>query len=154
MKKRHTALINIALFTLLLVGFISCERDFIDIGTEIVGETNFNTDNADYDVISYNMPVAPMQTNGLTDYLLGYYNDPAYGAFSANVVSQMTPTAYDPDFGENVVLDSVILTIPYFNEILETDDDGNSTYRLDSLFGGEPYKLSIYQNNVKFVSKK
>lgn len=147
MKKRHTALKNIALLVLLLAGFISCERDFIDIGTGIAGETNFITDNADFDVISYNMPVAPMQTNGLTDYLLGYYKDPAFGAFSANIVAQMTPTAYDPDFGENVVLDSVVLTIPYFNEILETDDDGNSTYRLDSLFGGEPYKLSIYQNN-------
>ena len=59
----------------------------------------------------------------------------------------MTPSAYDPQFGENIVLDSVVLTIPYFSRAIETDEDGNNTYLIDSIFGDSPIKLSVYKNN-------
>ena len=59
----------------------------------------------------------------------------------------MVPDQYHPDFGENAVLDSVILTIPYFSRGVETSDDDDITYELDSIYGDSPIKISIYRNN-------
>jgi hypothetical protein len=83
---------------------------------------------------------------------LGYYKDDVYGGSTVNFVGQMTPTAYDPTFGENVVLDSVVLVVPLFSTKTDTDEDGNSTYKLDSIFSNDPtdyppIKLSVYKNN-------
>ncbi|NNK88420.1 MAG: DUF4270 domain-containing protein, partial [Flavobacteriaceae bacterium] len=59
----------------------------------------------------------------------------------------LTPSEYNPMFGENVVLDSVVLTLPYFSTLTDTDEDGNNTYEVDSIFGNSPVKLSVYKNN-------
>ena len=76
-----------------------------------------------------------------------YNNNTIYGESTASFVGQMVPDQYSPDFGENPVLDSVILTIPYFSRGIETSDEDDITYELDSVYGGSPIKLSIYRNN-------
>ena len=56
--------------------------------------------------------------------------------------------AVEPDFGENPVLDSVVLTIPYFSTNLGANDEGEVQYELDSVFNPNvPIKLSIFENN-------
>jgi hypothetical protein len=149
MKKTKFTLLNTAILVLLIFGFVSCEREFTNIGSDIIAENNFETSSEMFTVITYNRPIGAMQTDGFSDNLLGIFNDPAFGSFTANVVSQIAPNqdTYNPDFGENVVLDSVVLTIPYFNNLIETDEDGNNTYTLDSVFGDSPIKLSIYKSN-------
>jgi hypothetical protein len=119
MKKRKLVLKNIALLAFISLGFIACERDFAEIGTGIVGDDNFSTANKTYPVITYNKRVTPIQSNALPDNLLGYYKDPNFsegnqnsGTTTANFVSQLTPKRLNPTFGDNIVLDSVILTIP------------------------------------------
>ena len=39
------------------------------------------------------------------------------------------------------------MTIPYFSRGVETSDEDDITYELDSVYGGSPIKLSIYRNN-------
>jgi hypothetical protein len=150
MKTRKNILQNIALLTLILAGFISCEKDFASIDSDVVNSdnaTNFSTDILKFPVRTYNKKITPFQTNGLPVNLFGFYNDPVYGSSNVNFVGQMTPTAYNPTFGENVVIDSIVLTMPYFSRNTETDEDGNNTYELDSIFGNSPIKLSVYKNN-------
>jgi hypothetical protein len=150
MKKKHIILKNIALLTIIFAGFIACDKDFASIESDVVNSdntANFTTDKTTYPVISYNKKITPFQSNRLPAYLLGYYNDPVFGTSSANFVSQMFPAAFDPSFGDNIVLDSVILKIPYFSTSLGVDDDGNTSYKLDSVYGNTPIKLSVYQNN-------
>jgi len=147
---RKALIQNIALLTLLLVGFISCEKDFASIDSDVVNSdnaTNFSTDFFEFPVLTYNKKIEPFQTNGLPVNLLGFHNDPVYGTTTVNFVGQMVPTAFDPTFGENVVLDSVVLTVPYFSRNVGTDEDGNSTYEIDSIFGDTPIRLSVYKNN-------
>jgi hypothetical protein len=149
MKKKNI-LQNIALLTLILFGFISCEKDFASIDSDVVNSdnaTNFNTNFMKFPVRTYNKKIGPFQTNGLPVNLLGFYNDPVYGSSTVNFVGQMTPTNYNPTFGNNVVLDSVVLTIPYFSVNTETDENGNSTYKIDSIFGDKPIRLSVFKNN-------
>ncbi|WAC03881.1 DUF4270 domain-containing protein [Lacinutrix neustonica] len=92
-----------------------------------------------------------VQADNLPGTLLGVYKDPntVFGITEANLTTQLVPTIFNPDFGDNPVLESVILHIPYFSTLQSTDDDGNNSYTLDSIYGntGADYKLSIYRNN-------
>ena len=125
----------------------SCENEFSEIGTDIVGTPGFEIKKKTYPVTTYNKKITPFQSNGLAENLLGYYYDPVFGATTVNFVGQLTPASLTPNFGENTVLDSVVLTIPY-NSTVSTGDD--TSYELDSLYGGtksDSIKLSIFRNN-------
>ena len=150
MKKINTILKNTVLSAFILGSLFACDIDFASIDSDVINPDNaknFSTNVEEYSVIAYNKNVGSVQTNGLTSNLLGYYNDPVYGTSISNFVSQMSPTTFDSSFGENIVLDSVVLTIPFFSRLIETDTDGNSTYELDSIFGDTPIKLSVYKND-------
>ncbi len=155
MKKKNIIFKNIALITIIFIVLIACDKDFASLDSDVINPdnaTNFLTNFEEYSVITYNKNIGPVRTNGLPSYLLGYNYDPTFGTSTSNFVSQINPSAFDPIFGENVVLDSVVLTIPYFSRAIETDEDGNTTYELDSIFpkldeNSTPIKLSIFKNN-------
>ncbi len=130
---------------LVIVVFASCEEDFNTIGSDIVDQ-NFTTELFDEStVISYSRKLLPVQTNSLPAYQLGVYNDPVYGESRVNLLSQLTLQTGDPDFGECVQLDSVVLYLPFFSE--STLANEVTTYTLDSVFGNEPINISIYESN-------
>src|SRR5690606_3041116 len=106
-----------------------------NLDTDIVGDPNFGTASEKYDVIAYTKKLQPVQTNNLPINLLGVYKDPVYGLTTGNFVTQLSPTVLAPDFGEDVVLDSVVLTVPYFSRQTGIAENGDSTYELDSVFG-------------------
>ncbi len=148
--KQVTAVLALALF------IISCEDDFGTIGTDIVGEVNFDTELAqDFKVAAYSRNYADpsgfngVQTNGAETGVLGFYNDPTYGSTTSSYLSQVQLSRNDPDFGDETVIESVVFTLTYFATIEETDTDGNSTYSLDSIFGNTPgqMKLSVYRSD-------
>jgi hypothetical protein len=152
-KKLNSVKATIILLAL-IVSIIACDKDYASIGVDVIGVNNFETSKNDYPVITYNNRVSPVQTNNLTSSLLGIYNDVVYGTISANFVSQMnlSSTNLNRGYGVNIQLDSVVLTIPYFSEVNAeepTDEDGNTNYVLDSVYGNieAPMKLSIFQNN-------
>lgn len=150
MKKKYIALKNFALATLLISSFIACDKNFANLDSDIINHDNavhFNTDSTFFDAVTFNKKLDPVQTNGLPVNLLGIYNDPLYGTTTANVVTQITPSVFGSTFGENAVLDSVVLTIPYFSTSLEVADSGETLYKLDSVYGSAPIKLSIYESN-------
>lgn len=150
MKKIHIALKYTAIITLLLSLLIACDKDFASIDSDIINNDNavhFKTDIIRFNVITYNNKLGPVQTNNLPLNFLGIYNDALYGTTKASVVTQLTPSAYGPSFGEGVVLDSVVLTLPYFSTSQEVKEDGETIYELDSVFGTSPIKLSIFENN-------
>lgn len=150
MKRRHIALKNLAALILLVSSFIACDKDFANIDSDIINNDNashFGVNSRDFDVIAYTKTLDPVQTNNLPLNLLGVYNDPNYGTTTASIVSQMSSSTINPDFGENVVLDSVILSIPYFATATNITEEGDIEYELDSVFGSAPIKLSLFENN-------
>ncbi len=129
--------------------FLSCDKDFASIDSDIINNdvaTNFETDSEQYDIITYNDALGPVQTNNMPINFLGFYNDPLYGSTTSSFVSQLTPSSFNPDFGENTELESVVLYIPFFSTRTGFDEDNIPTYELDSIFGSGPIKLSIYEN--------
>ncbi len=139
---------NILLFTVLTLIAISCETDFAPLGSDIVGGDNFSTESETYTIITYNQPIPPVQTDGLPNYLLGYFNDPIYGGSSASILSQMAPIQFDPDFTDGIIqIDSVILSIPYFSRAISSNFNGQNIFNIDSIYGNSPINLSVFENN-------
>lgn len=133
-----------------LVLAVACTNDFGDVGTGLVGVVNFETrQTMEIDVVSYTKSIEDgVQTNALPVGAFGVYKDDVYGESTVSVLTQVTLGRLNPDFGDETVIDSVFFTLPYFSTLLDTDEEGNSTYKLDSIFRNTgPMKLSVYRSN-------
>ena len=138
---------KIFIFLLLIV---SCEKDFASFDSQVVNSDNainFSTNSVEYGLTTRSEMVNPVQSNNLPSFLLGSYTHPQYGRSNSSFVGQMVPEDYDYDFGDNVVLDSVVLTIPYYSRGIDTSEEGDITYEIDSVYGNSPVKISVYKNN-------
>ncbi len=135
------------LFTLV---FISCDKDFASIDSDVISSENainFSTSSIEYPLVASNLRLNPIKSNNLPSFMLGYNNDPVFGESNASFLGQIIPVEFSPSFGDNVVLDSVVLTIPYFSRAIDTNEDGESTYEIDSVYGNNPTKIYIYKSN-------
>ena len=140
--------LSVLCFTLMLIQ--SCEKDFTSLESDVINSDNainFETKSIEYPIVTSSKSVDPVQSNNLPSFLLGYNNHAIYGESTSSFIGQMVPDQYSPDFGENTVLDSVILTIPYFSRGVETSEEEDITYEIDSVYGDAPIKISIYRNN-------
>lgn len=131
------------------LAIVACDQDFNSIESDVIAQQSFNTDHYQIPIVAYNKKLDSLRVSNLSNMVLGTYNDPAFGLTTASIVTQITPTTYEPSFGDNASIDSVILNIPYYNKTLtDLDTDGNLVYSInDSLYGSSPIKLTIYQNN-------
>lgn len=135
----------VAIVVVILIA-ASCEEDFNSIGSEIIGQDiQFNQD-TNSTVISYSRKLVPVQTNNLQAYRMGVYNDPVFGKSISNFLGQLTITQPNPSFGDSAVVDSVILNIPFFSQLI-TDSEEGSEYTLDSVYGNTPINIEIYESN-------
>jgi len=158
----------ILIVSLITIIFASCDKDFNELGTDIVGDDHFGFDvDSTLTVKAYNQKLGPIASNNLPINPLGFYSNPAFGTTQANFVTQVELSTLNPVFNntdtelydELPVIDSVILDVPYFKTLKTTNSDNTNTYRLDSIFGATPYdkdtpstnnskfKLSVYQSN-------
>lgn len=125
--------------------FIGCEDNFETIGSNIIGEPGFEAELYDEaEITARTLNYGAVQTNNLQVNLLGVYQDPVFGTQEANVLTNLVITNSNPSFGNEPVLDSVVLSIPFFSkEILEEEE---TTFELDSVYGSGPIKLSVTES--------
>jgi len=125
---------------LLVVALVSCEQELTTIGAEVIGGDPFKTDKIVYNVSAFNKKIRAVQTNKLPVYQLGVYTDPVYGKTEAIITSQVQLQSANPTFGtytqtnelsgensaiqENETIDSVVVYIPYFTNVVDSDSDG------------------------------
>ena len=142
---------NIKLLSVFFIIFIySCDKDFTSIDSDVISAENainFNTSSIDYPLVASNKKLNPVKSNNLPSFMLGYNNNPFYGESKASFLGQIVPAEFSPSFGENVVLDSVVLTIPYYSKGVETSEEGDITYEIDSVYGSTATKLYVYKSN-------
>ena len=142
---------NIKLLSVFFIIFIySCDKDFTSIDSDVISAENainFNTSSIDYPIVASNLRLNPVKSNNLPSFMLGYNNNPFYGESKASFLGQVVPAEFSPSFGENVVLDSVVLTIPYYSRGVETSEDGDISYEIDSVYGNTATKLYVYKSN-------
>jgi len=142
---------NIKLLSVFFIIFIySCDKDFTSIDSDVISAENainFNTSSIDYPLVASNLRLNPVKSNNLPSFMLGYNNNPFYGESKASFLGQIVPAEFSPSFGENVVLDSVVLTIPYYSRGVETSEEGDISYEIDSVYGSTATKLYVYKSN-------
>ena len=134
-------------FIMVVSLFLACDDDFNSIGSSVVGAPGFNAEVYELSEISArNHNLGPVQTNGLPVNLLGVHDDEVFGLQTAGIYTQLGLQSTNPTFGENPVLDSVVLNIPYFSREVASEEEGTQ-YELDSVFGNAPIKLSVLVSN-------
>ena len=128
----------------------SCDKDFTSIDSDVISSENainFSTSSIEYPLVASNLRLNPIKSNNLPSFMLGYNNNSIFGESKASFLGQVIPSVFSPSFGENVVLDSVVLTIPYFSRAVDTNEDGDISYEIDSIYGSTPTKLYVYKSN-------
>jgi hypothetical protein len=140
------------LFLVTAVLFVSCDKDYNEIGDGLIGENHFDLAKYTSSVVAYNEKISPIQSNNLPVNALGIYDDPAFGKTMANFATQLTLASVDPVIGDNPVIDSVYIDVPYFVDATKTTPitAGGNTYELDSIYGASKakIKLSIFESGL------
>jgi hypothetical protein len=143
--------------TILLVAtglfFNSCDKDYNSIGGDLIGGSNFELSKYTSQVIAYNQKLGPIESNNLAVNALGIYDNTPFGTTTANFATELTLETVKPTLGINPVIESVVLTIPYFSTLKSvTATTGDNTYTLDSIYGGGKFKLSVYESGYSMRS--
>jgi len=136
---------------------VSCEKDFTDIGSNVIGNTAFSTGSMLLDVQLENSPVTKLVTSDFIisdkpEYLLGVHASDDYEKIEASIISQI---AIDSDLQfpfhsdtTTVVttIDTVFVKMPY-RVVLNSE---GTAYELDSIIGDQskPFNLNIYQSST------
>lgn len=124
------------LLPLLLMGvfvFNSCEGELDDLGSQLVdGADGF--DKA-YSIVAYNITnndVIQSDASKLDSVRIGNVIDSAFGAQKVSYLTQVRLDTYNPDFGKNPVIDSVVLSLkPRYataTDSVKTTTDENYIY--------------------------
>ena len=128
--------------------FVSCDKDYNEIGSGLVGDDNFGFEKySDASVVLYNQKIGPVATNNLPLNKLGIYNSPVFGKTTANIITQLGLPSYTIDIGANPEVVTVELSIPYFSTLKSTDaTTGNRVFELDSIQGTSKIKLEVFES--------
>jgi hypothetical protein len=141
---------KVAAILFFIISITSCQEDFNTIGADIIGDDSLlsQLDNTKT-VVAYSRKLAPVQTNIIPVSQLGVFNDGTFGKSNVSYITQLLMNAPNPVFADTldqeVILDSVMLYIPYFNE--NTTEEDVTTYTLDSVYGTDPIRISMYESN-------
>lgn len=135
-----------------IVLFVSCDKDYTEIGDALIGENNFTLKDTTFSVVAYNEKITPIQSENLAVNALGIYDNPAFGKTTANFATQLILATENPIIGSNPVIESVYLDVPYFVDATKTTPitAGGNTYELDSIYGAPKakIKLSVFESGL------
>lgn len=136
------------LFVCIVALFASCDKDFNEIGSDIIGEDHFGLElDSVKGITAYNKNLGSIQSSNLPINALGYYNNPFFGKTKASFVSQIVMDTVNQTIGTNPIITKVELSLPYFSTLKSTDaETGNRTFELDSIYGASKIKLSVYES--------
>ncbi|MBJ2174010.1 DUF4270 domain-containing protein [Aureibaculum sp. A20] len=147
-KKIVSSIKYIAIFSTVLLGIISCEKDFENVGVGLVDNELFTTESQSFEVVAYNENVTRSQISTSNPHLLGVINDDKFGLLKSSVIAQLSLGSIS--FTDNMSIDAVVLDIPYYTTQLENNSGGTPNFELDSIFGkeDEEFMLSVYENGT------
>lgn len=140
------------LFILTIILLVSCDKDYNEIGTDLLDQNGFEYKIYPSNVIAYDTEIGPIASNNLPINQLGIYNDPAFGETIANFATQVQLATLNPtiDPSLNQEIKNVILNIPYFSTKKDAIGTGGNEYLLESIYGNNDsnpkIKLSVYES--------
>ncbi len=157
MTKNRT--FNIILMVFIIIGFYGCEKEFATVTASGIVDTttvNFSNKYSKFIVRATNKKLNPIQSNNMPSGLIGAFNNSEFGSYKADFVSQLRPSQFNPTFAtelEQLTIDKVIFSMPFFSTTVAQNEDGSTSYQLDSIYAnkdGDFYKtikISVYESN-------
>ncbi len=162
---RKIGILGVGLFC--LVSILSCEEDFNDIGSNVVKNTKFNTNEIELEIEITPIDVESVRAdnvslgNGISEYWLGVYNSGDYKTLESSFVSQLglatnlrtedvEEASEDHPIDSIYHLDDVILKLPYTSTRKGDHDNGSPKFVLDSVLGNPDAEttLRVYRNGT------
>ena len=153
----------IAAIVVMFSTLLSCEKDFVDIDSNVIRNTAFSTGSVLVNARVENSPVTKVVTSNFTisdapEYLLGVHASDEYEKIEASIISQIAieeglelfdknQLTIDPDSATVVTtIDTVFVRMPY----RVTLNDEGTAYELDSIIGNQSkaFNLNIYQSST------
>lgn len=154
---KHTIFFRVFAVLFCTILLISCDKDFNTLGSDFIDNQHFTSTDApgeDFDLKVINHKLGAVETWNLPINHLGISSDFIFGKTRANFVTQLLLSESKPTINSHAVVDSVVLTVPYFSKLLSTDSSGKNTYRLDSISttnttagNYDPINLQVYNSN-------
>ncbi|MBQ4819989.1 DUF4270 domain-containing protein [Aquimarina sp. MMG016] len=161
--KLNSFLIKISAIVVVIFTIVSCDDDFNAVGSEVLGDINFEDLHYSATPVITNKVFDRVQTSGLPVNLLGVYTDPNFENVTTtySILSQVgLPGNVSPSYPDGAQLKSVVLNLPYFSrsigteevEVISNSNDDTvveikTNYELDSIYGNDEIRLSIYKSN-------
>lgn len=139
------------------VSMVSCDKDFNEIGTDIIDDDHYGFDKTDaMSIVATTHATGVVQTDGLSLNPLGVYNNPVFGTTTANFVTQVSlkSDSMNREFGDDPRITSVKLYIPYFSTLEDTESNGDHTYSLNSIYGAQSTTLDLKIHENKYFLRE
>jgi Domain of unknown function (DUF4270) len=155
---KFNAFFKASFLIIVMVLIVSCDKDFNEIGANLIDDIHYDFESEYKSVLAYNAPTGVVQTSNLPINSLGFYNNPVFGSTTSSFVTQVELGTVDPKFygmyntngtpNPSFTIDSVYLYVPYFSRVKATDaTTGDSTFELDSIYGqNNKLKLEVYRS--------
>lgn len=149
---RNNNLFKALLLSVSIGLFVSCDKDYNEIGEGLIGENHFNFDKDSLSTVqSVSKATGPIASNNLDFNSLGILDSKVFGQTTANFATQVQLASVAPVIDATLAqaVESVTLYIPYpTKSTVITNTDGSHVYELDSIYGNKAskIKLSIYEN--------
>lgn len=147
MKKK--SIVRFILLSVLSTSVISCEQDFTEMGSEVIDSDQFGFDKYLVQNISTtNSEAGIANTRNLPINNFGVYTHSAFGKTAAHFVTQLEMKS-NTDLsllGNNPVLDSVYVYIPFTSSVSSKDSEGNKSYNIANTYGNGKFNLNVYEN--------
>lgn len=134
---------------LAMTSIVACDTDFNEIGSEIIGNDQFQFDKYTVQNVTASTHLTEaVNTRNLTNNSLGHYDDQLFGGHTAHIVTlvEMASNNVFTDVGANPIIDSVYVYIPYDLKDSSPLSDGSTSYTLNNVYGSGTFDLKVYQN--------
>lgn len=147
----HNILSNSLVAVLVVFLLISCDKEFVDAGSTILDGDQYTLPSYSSSVETKNIFLNVVETGNLPVNSIGVYNhkNTDFGTLNHSFVSQVSLPVLNPEIGDEVSIESVMLSIPYYSTLTGVDDKGNGVYELDSIRGdrGSVLRLKVHESN-------
>jgi hypothetical protein len=129
--KRAFAILSLAIFGSVML--YNCEPDPDSLGEQLFLDGAAQGNEKSFDVTAYNIDnhdTIRTDASKLGIGVLGVFNEGQFGRQRASYLTQLRLSTYDPDFGTNAAVDSVVLVIKpsYASDTVTTTTDENYVY--------------------------
>lgn len=179
MKKHNFGWSLAAIVGLMLLGLTSCEQEDRFVGSNVVGDGAAQFHKAYLDLVATTIATDTLRADRsvLQNASIGVYDEPLLGKTKSYLYSQVRLGTTNPEFGNNAVVDSVVLSIPVFTQTKDTlskeyfhfntnytisnseDGDCNVTdtirqyktrylFNIDSIYGNKSATMSLQVHRI------